>query len=242
MEDSLKNIISDIRVFLNGGMTSLPLALAGTMLLIGLFTAHYAMLFFLVGFLIVVPFTSWGINSLASVLSEETLKKYNLKSKRSDICRVIIPFETLKTNTQTTNNEEVVVFSEWLSMISFFIGYILHNSWTMYERSPIDGAEQDKVSTRKTQALLSLISIVVFACVVMYYRYYTGCEGWSILATVPIFGAIGWGWYQMLSGVAQPDQLSDLFGIANRILPAAATKNGPMACIPVGDASLPHTP
>ena len=69
MEDSLKNIISDIRIFLNGGMNSLPMALAGTMLLIGLFTAHYAMLFFLIGFLIIVPFTSWGVNTLASLLS-----------------------------------------------------------------------------------------------------------------------------------------------------------------------------
>jgi len=235
MEDSLKNIISDIRIFLNGGMNSLPMALGGTMLLIGLFTAHYAMLFFLIGFLMIVPLTSWGINIFAdwiltSFSSAETLKEY--KFKRSEICRVVIPFETLNKNTQTTNKEEVVICSEWLSMVSFFIGYIIHNSWTIYDRQSSEDADKTKVATRKTQTLVSLISIVVFALTVMYYRYYTGCEQWLIPVTVLIFGSIGWGWYQWLSGVGQPDQLSDLFGIANRILPSAAMNNGPMACIP----------
>ena len=107
----------------------------------------------------------------------------------------------------------------------------------MYDRSSIDGAEQDKVSTRKTQALLSLISIIVFAFVVIYYRYTVGCEGWSILATMPLFGMIGWFWYYMLSTVGQPDQLADLFGIANRILSANALKTGPVACIPTDTTS-----
>jgi hypothetical protein len=102
----------------------------------------------------------------------------------------------------------------------------------MYERGSSDDADKSKVATRKTQTLVSFISIIVFALTVIYYRYYTGCETWLIPVTLLVFGSIGWGWYQWLSGVGQPDQLSDLFGIANRILPSAAMNNGPMACIP----------
>ena len=247
MEDSLKSVISDIRVFLYGGMNTLPLALAGTLLLIGLFTAHYAILFFLVGYLILVPAATFGINGLVGKLvSEETLKAWGLRLKRADICRVVTPFQTLQGGPSNTG-EETIVFSEWLSMIAFFSGYVMNNSWAMYQRDALnDSAEvqskvstQGKVATRKTQTLLSLLSVIAFTLAVIYYRSTTGCEGMvQIGLTLAAFGAAGWGWYQWLSSVAQPDQLSDLFGIANRILPAGATVNGPMACIPVGDAPV----
>jgi len=46
----------------------------------------------------------------------------------------------------------------------------------------------------------------------------------------------GYYWYSMLSGIGQ-DRLSDLFGIANRLLPPSAITNGPVACIPDPDAA-----
>ena len=53
MLDTLKGIISDLHVFLYGGFRSLPLVMGGTMLILGLFTANYAILFLLLGFLLI---------------------------------------------------------------------------------------------------------------------------------------------------------------------------------------------
>ena len=60
--ESLKDIISDIRVFMYGGVLTLPLTIAGTLSILGLFTANYAILFCLVGFLILTPITSSILN------------------------------------------------------------------------------------------------------------------------------------------------------------------------------------
>ena len=61
--ESLKSIVSDIRVFLYGGIVTLPLTIAGTMMILGLFTANYAILFFLLGFLVLTPFAAAVLNS-----------------------------------------------------------------------------------------------------------------------------------------------------------------------------------
>jgi hypothetical protein len=52
-----------------------------------------------------------------------------------------------------------------------------------------------------------------------------------ILTTIG-FIFMGHGWYKALSKVGQ-DRLSDLFGIANRLLPPSAINNAPIACVPV---------
>jgi H+/gluconate symporter-like permease len=233
--ESLKNIISDIKYFLYGGINTLPLSIAGTMLLIGLFTSNYAMLFFLVGFLLVIPFMTWGLNTVMATVSG-TLFKIPVK----DICSVSKPFEN------QSGDAETVVISEWFAMTLFFFGYMLQNAIKLMNK-PLDEGEDTKdkadnaakVSMRKTQSLVSLFAIILVTIFVVYYRLKTGCEQYTtpltivigILVTSAAFGS-GMGWYHLLSVVGQ-DRLSDLFGIANRLLPPAALKNGPVACLPM---------
>ena len=66
----IENFIRDIRFFMYGGMNSLPLTIGGTMLILGLFTANYAMLFYLLGFLIITPVKLW----LYNILLDKTVK------------------------------------------------------------------------------------------------------------------------------------------------------------------------
>jgi hypothetical protein len=89
-----------------------------------------------------------------------------------------------------------------------------------------------KTVTRKTQAIISLATIVVFILIVLKTRYDGGCEGvLRILGASVIGGLLGVGWYSLLREVGQ-DRLSDLFGIANRLLPPSALANKPLACLP----------
>ena len=46
MGDRLLDILKDMQVFVYGSIANLPLCIGSTMLLFGLFTCNYAMLFF----------------------------------------------------------------------------------------------------------------------------------------------------------------------------------------------------
>jgi hypothetical protein len=209
-------------------MRTLPITLAGTMVILGLFTANYAMMFFLAGFMIATPILSAILNLGADAL----VLKFDLnmfKTKSSDICKVVIPYSTTS-NPSKAENENVLCTTSF-AMICFFLGYMLTNAVELYKRPTDPGADPIKVSNRTSHAVLSIASIVVFALIVIGFRNYAGCEPTvGFLLGAPLFGALGYGWYRMLSKPSD-GRLADLFGISNRILPASATKEDrPVAC------------
>ena len=231
--DSLKQIISDIPVFLNSGLTTLPLTLGGTLLIIGLFTANYAILFFLLGFLIVVPLFAMVMDFMFSWLPDSWIKV-----STSDICRIVIPFTTIQA--PTGKRDEKVITTAWTAMITFFIGYMFHNALKLYSLQTTDpsltvktnSASDMKTTNRMSQAMVALISIVVVGLILVIFHHRIGCESlFGMILTTVVFSIGGYYWYSMLSGIGQ-DRLSDLFGIANRLLPPSAITNGPVACIP----------
>lgn len=262
--DTLKGIISDLHVFLYGGFRSLPLVMGGTMLILGLFTANYAMLFLLLGFLVLSPLGAAMINFIIPFiynifyyakiyvsLDEEKFKTaeklmnwseipyFNRKS--TDICKLSIPF--LSSTSLSSKDEETVISSPWMAMISFFIGYVIHNAIQLYivDASPDMGVVTNskpedievKIKNRKTQAMAALISTIVIGIIILSLRAYSGCEGFiGFILTATGFGIGGYYWYDLLSSLGQ-DRLSDIFGIANRILPPSAIQNGPIACVPI---------
>jgi hypothetical protein len=238
--ESLKDIISDIRVFLYGGVLTLPLTIAGTLSILGLFTANYAILFFLVGFLIITPITSTILNFIIEAIFGG--KSFNpFMAKSSDICKLVIPYSTLKN--PVGSQDTMVASSSWMAMISFFIGYIFTNAIQLYNRDTTDTTItvtssdssdiNSMVTNRKSQAVVAMISIVIFTLIVFGFRYYTGCESLlGMILTSLTFIFLGNGWYKALSSVGQ-DRLSDLFGIANRLLSPSAINNAPIACVPV---------
>ena len=228
--DSLRGIISDLHVFLYGGMRSLPITLAGTMVILGLFTANYAMMFFLVGFMIATPLLSTILNALADfIVVTFPFSRSIFTSKTTDICNVVIPYSTIPNPSRV--KDEFIVCTTSFAMICFFLGYMLTNAVELYKRQQSPGADPTKVSNRTSQAVLSIASIVVFTIIVIGFRLYAECEPpyLGIIAGVIIFGSLGYGWFTMLSSVSD-GRLADLFGISNRILPASATPDGPVAC------------
>ena len=226
--DSLKGIISDLHVFLYGGMRTLPITLAGTMTILGLFTANYAMMFFLAGLIILTPLVSKLLNVFVDFLSL-TFGLSMFTTKTSDICNVAIPYSTLKTPSKT--EDTVLLCTTSFAMICFFLGYVLTNAVRLYQYDPQEGADPVKVSNRTSQLLLSIASIVVFILIVLGFRMSTHCEPMTglILGAI-LFGALGYGYYTMLSKPMN-GRLADIFGITNRLLPDSATTDKPMACV-----------
>jgi hypothetical protein len=265
MLDTLKGMISDLHVFLYGGFRSLPLVMGGTLLILGLFTANYAILFLLIGFLVLTPIGAAIINVIIPLFINLLyyIGKYiQLKSttgdfkeldkmkwfevehfsrKSTDVCKLSIPY--LSSTTPASKDMETIISSPWMAMMSFFIGYVIHNAIQLYivDTSPdmkvvtnSNTADTDvKVKNRKTQAMSALISTSVFGIIILALRAYGGCEGFiGFILTSVVFGAGGYFWYTLLSDLGQ-DRLSDIFGIANRILPPSAIQNGPIACVPI---------
>jgi hypothetical protein len=247
--DSLQDIISDIRIFLYGGILTLPLTIAGTLSILGLFTANYAMLFFLVGYLVLTPLAAFGLNTALDAIFSGTSRN-PFKARWGDICKVVIPFSQLPiasantvTNSKGTGTDATIISSSWVAMVAFFTGYIFTNGLELYNReapantltvTSTSASDLDKkVTNRRTQAIIAMVSTLVFALVVLGFRYYSGCESMlGMILTTAAFIWAGRGWYKVLSAVGE-DRLSDLFGIACRLLPPSAINNAPIACVPV---------
>ena len=193
-----------------------------------------------------VPLISYGLNFLLqNLLNIPFLKdgwlSSKFKAKQGSQCGIVADYSN------DPQNDDVVLSSIWMSMVSFFIGYLLQNAIQLHSREAEDSTIHinqkpatdrnpmpdlsNKVTNRKTQAVIAILSIIVFAIAVIGTRIYGGCD--RIVGTViggTIFGFLGVGWYKLLSMTGQ-DRLSDLFGIANRLLPPSAIENKPIACV-----------
>jgi hypothetical protein len=240
---------SDIKSFLMAGYLNLPLALAGTMLILGLLSANYAILFLLFGFLIVTPVVSTASNMIFDLLISlfgslspsfgATLSSL-LQANRTDMCDLIIPFPSSASSKQSTS-----VTTTWMSMVTFVLAYLLFNAIELLNRTPEYppmATDDDKkqidqgASLRVSQAMMSIIMIVVLALILFFVRIRSGCETViGSLITIALFTGIARAWFKMLSSVGD-DRLSDIFGIANRLLTPDAMTNAPVACLPVANA------
>jgi hypothetical protein len=105
-----------------------------------------------------------------------------------------------------------------------------------------EDAQKGKLFNRMSQASTTIGIIILLFGLIVAYRYPSTCEpfikhewwlgGIFILLLSAFYIGGGVGWYHLLSLVGE-DRLSDLFGIANRLLPPGAFQTGPMACLPV---------
>ena len=201
-------------------------------------TANYAFLFFLIGFLILVPISQFMLNWLFSLLFERIgVASAIYKVYDHDSCNLVLPFQFFETFSQPRSRPDkliAVVPGLWTAMIVFFFSYIITNGVALYERESEVNANANKVSRRKSQAMTSVIICVILALVFISARYiYTGCDTLLGLAiAVGFYGWFGYSWYVALSSIGE-DRLSDLFGIANRLLNPDATENAPVGCVPM---------
>ena len=227
----LFGIISDLKTFLYAGFQTLPLTLAGTFLLISLFTGNFAMIFFLIGYLIIVPAITTGINILAGFAG--------LAGPVDEICNSILSYPTFDTG--STPRTQDVLFTHWMGMAIFFFSYLITNAVKLYKMPPpkvtnpseqMKNSIRQKTSLRKSQMIVCMLMISLIALLFIMLRVQSGCDGFGgTSVAIIVFGLFGWGWFELLS-VKNDARLSDIFGIANRLLSPDALVNQPMGCYP----------
>ncbi len=181
---SFQTLFSDIRVFLYGGLQTFPLTIAGTFLILGLMTANYAMLFFLVGYLLLVPIAS----SLLNLAGNAVLPASWFTVMKSDLCNLRLPFPP-----ETMPMPASIISSNWMAMTIFFLGYMLANAISLYNRPSSVEDDKGKVIARTTQSMLSVISIILFSVFMIFMRTkLVKCETTpSLIITTIVFGLLG---------------------------------------------------
>jgi len=255
IKTNLFTIATDIQYFLVTGLKTLPLTIGGTLLIIGLTVANYPMLFFLVGYLLFVPLVAFLLNVLMSMIKSDDnpdwLKSiwpilYSAKDK--NVCNVVGGVDGI---TKTDGFDNTV--SYWIAMTGFLLGYLITNSVKLYGKETLyppvkvdpntTTEEQAKAAAeakdradagaanRKSQTLMAIVILSLLICIIAYMRIWDGCDGYLSLIFGLAFGGLGVAWYQMLAKVGD-DRLSDLFGIANRLMIPEAMFNAPYACLP----------
>ena len=226
----LFGIISDIKIFLYAGFQTLPLTMAGTLLILSLFTGNFAIIFFLIGYLIFVPAITTGINILANMV--------NMAGPVDEICNTILSYPSF--DTSPTGQTENVLFTHWMGMTVFLFSYLIANAVKLYKLPPpkvtnpsqaMKNSINQKTTLRKSQMIICMIMISLVALLFIMIRVNSGCDRWGTAVAAIVFGLFGWGWFELLS-VKNNARLSDIFGIANRLLPPDALADQPMGCFP----------
>lgn len=246
---SIFNILSDIRDFLMGGVRAFPTAFAATALFLGLFTANYAMLFFLLGLLIITPLVNMFFNNLilgpifGKIYKGGPLPAWAQGSGKA-ICNLTLPDGSSPGSYMMEQPGQII--SNWLALTVFIIGYLMTNAISIYQypvEYPANASDDtkkqtdEKVSLRRSKALTAMLILAAAGIGLLVLRWMTSCDGlFSIGAGIVLFGHASVGWFYLLSLTGQ-NRLSDLFGIANRLLSPFALVNEPIACLP--DASAP---
>ena len=236
---SLFNIFSDVREFLIAGFRSFPTAFAGTALFIGLFTANYAMLFFLMGLLLWTPAINFILNPVLQWILF-FLPSSITQAGQGPVCNLVLKDAQVGEGVGPTAAQQIV--SDWAAMAIFAFSYIFTNAYALYTLPTIyppnataddQAATDEKAGLRKSRAVLSMIMILAVALVFLAIRVFVSrCDTvFGMVLGLLVFGHLGVGWYFALRGVGQ-DRLSDLFGVANRILSPSALANQPYVCLP----------
>jgi hypothetical protein len=241
IKTNLFTIAADIRYFLLQGLETLPLTIGGTLLLIGHFIGSYAMLFFLTGYLGLIPAFTFLVNLLSDFFADSN-KHIPGGGKDTKVCNVIGINKTDRTDN---------IVSYWMTMTAFFLGYIFTNAFSLYSmpaaqtpdpENPESGNQIDAgVALRSSQTITAMVLIVALGALVLYMRIlYNQCDfslDGSPYVLILSFIAVAlstWGgvlWYQMLASVGD-GRLADIFGIANRMMTPSALVNAPYACLP----------
>jgi len=231
MAELIGSIICTTRELLSQGFRSLPVLLGSTTLVLGLAQGNFNYLFFFVGMFLLVPIFVIILNGgleLAFIYLPDTFQEFwSVKNAGSAQCSIFI------SGPNGLNEPMNSVPSFWMTMMAFFILYLYANAQSLYDISESSKAPASAVTARKSQAVLSMLILVVLGILFTILRYGTSCE---TAIGVLVSWLLAWGlstwWYKFMKGCGL-GRLDDLYGIANRILPLQSyEQSDPTVCVP----------
>lgn len=222
-----------IKEFIIAGVSSLPIILGGISLLLACSTANTGFAILATCLALIVPFLTYLLNLVSPLLKKiigllpsQIIGEGPLfADQAATICR-IAPF--------STDTAAAAAFpSYWMSAIVFFFTFVFMNGLSLYNFATSQDASDDKVSSRKTHAIIGMTASIILGLLLMSWRYNTGCENGLGLFMSLTFIALAYGLFTFFDGCGLL-RVVDLYGIGARLLPTSATAAPTQVCFPVG--------
>jgi hypothetical protein len=239
---SLLTLIGDVKTFFLGGFLNMPMAITGTLLIVSLMTANYSMLFMAIGILLIVPIAWYVLHMLAELAGSTFNWPGGFGILKSDLSTFIPPYPVKA----TSDGFVYTGVGLWAAMMMFILGYLLSNAMDLYtyeSKTPVLVSDstrkmlEEGTSNRKSQAVVSIAIIAIIILTIVAYRLINGMDPiFSGLIGMILLLLAGGGWYRALASQTE-GRLSDVFGIANRILKPMAMQDEPLACLPQGQST-----
>jgi hypothetical protein len=211
-----------VKEFIVAGVSSLPIILGGISLLLACSTANTGFAILTVCLALVVPFLTYILNLLIGFLPEGLIGRF--ANQMAGICK-IVPGST---DTMPAAN----LPSYWMTSVIFFFTFVFMNGFSLYNFAAGQDASDDKVSSRKTHAIIGMISSAILLLLLIIWRCRTGCENWLGVILSLLFGGLGAGAFIFFDNCGLL-RVVDLYGIGARLLPASATAAPTQVCFPV---------
>lgn len=234
MASVISPFVCGTRNIISQGFRSLPVILGSTILVLGMIQGNINLLFFFVGLSIIAPLSALILNILWELLFSNTPwwltvpeVLWKLPEATSEVCAI---YPSLDNAVPTALN---VVPSYWLTMMAFFFTYLFSNALMLYNNQEHSKAPKSAVEARKSQAMSSMVLLIVIGIIAFIMRYATGCEtGLGLLISCALGSSLAHGWYTFMRNCGL-GRLDDLFGISNRILPMQSYETSdPTVCLP----------
>lgn len=221
-----------IKEFIIAGVSSLPLILGGISLLLACSTANTGFAILAVCLALIVPFVTYLLNLISPILIKilQLLPaEYvgDVTQTAASVCRLAPSADTMPA---------AAFPSYWMASIVFFFSFVFMNGLSLYNFASGQNASDDKVSSRKTHAIIGMAASVVLGLLLLSWRFKTGCENGIGLFMSLTFIGLGVGLFKLFDSCGLL-RVIDLYGIGARLLPASATAAPTQVCFPVGSKS-----
>lgn len=237
MSSFLKEMACKIRKTTSEGFRSLPVLLAGSILVMGLAQGNFNLLFFFVGMFVLTPLATVILNMLVefvfSIWPFTNISKifWQTDKANSEICNL---FSTpIKGQEFAVPTGGTVVPSYWMTIMAFFFTYLYANANDLYSKPVEPNAPSKGVMARKSQSIISILVLIISAVLFTFFRYATTCEtGLGICVSWVLGSSLAYGWYSFMRSCGL-GRLDDLFGISNQLLPHQSYEDEqPKVCLP----------
>ena len=238
MGSFLGDLACNIRSMTSQGFRSLPVLLAGSILVLGLAQGNFNLLFFFTGMFVLTPLATVILNMIVEFIFGiwpfTNISKLFWQSDHANAeqCTLFATPERGKEFNPPTGG--TVVPSYWTTIMAFFFSYLYFNANNLYDK-PIDpNAPKKAVIARQSQSMISMIVLIITGILFTFFRYSTSCDTALGIFVSWILGYyLASGWYKFMKSCGL-GRLDDLFGISNQLLPHQSYEDeDPKVCVPM---------
>jgi hypothetical protein len=234
----LGELACSIRNMTSQSFRSLPVLLAGSILVLGLAQGNFNLLFFFTGMFIITPLATVLLNLAVGLLFTiwpfKNIDKLFWQSEYANAEQCTLFATPSKGQEFNPPTGGVVVPAYWMTIMAFFFSYLYFNADNLYNKPAEPNAPKRAVIARQSQSMISMFVLVITAVLFTFFRYSTSCDtGLGIFVSWILGYYLAFGWYSFMKSCGL-GRLDDLFGINNQLLPKQSyQEEDPKVCVPM---------